>query len=463
MLKEQGQTTLPATGIAENGGFPCGAEQSVPFFSTLLARRDRKKEFPMTRRDYFAMMAASPAVAADLKKFRICADGKTDDTAAIQRALDEKTKTGGAVVLPPARYLVAGSLAIPPGVALEGLLDSPQWAEPLTGTVILATGGRGREDAPALFEMGSSSRVAGLTVFYPEQKTTDIQPYSWTFHLKGFDNTVEDVTLINSYNGIRIGPENNVRHRIRSVVGCVLRRGIFVDATTDIGRIENVQWHCHWWSSKHVNGDWKPVHEFMWKNLEAFVFGRTDWEYVTNTFVFPVNIGYKFVKTEHGKCNGQFSGIGADEAQRCVSVEDIQRMGLLITNGQFVCMHGDERVEVVVEKTCKGSVRVVNCAFWGPARKCVVSHGAGFLSLSDCYFEISGRSSSKQLPGVVLVEADGGRLQVRGCTFGSREPSIVLHQGVEHAIVTENNGAHGVEIVNEIGGRAVIANNEPRA
>jgi len=406
----------------------------------------------------FARSAAAPA---HVNSFGIKGDGKTDDTAAIQRAMDAVGQSGGAVVLPAGRYLVAGSLRVPPGVTLAGVHDAPQWAEPLNGTVIHATGGRGQEDGPALFEMGSSSMVRGLAVFYPEQKVSGIQPCAWTFHLQGYDNTIEDVTLINSYNGIRVGPENNARHRIRSVAGTVLRRGVLVDNTTDIGRIENVQWHTHWWSEASVGGDWKTVHEFMWKNLEAFVFGRTDWEYVTNTFVYPVNVGYRFVRTSHGECNGQFCGIGADEAQRCVSVEHIQRMGLLITNGEFVCMHGPERVEVVVEKTCTGSVRLVNCSFWGPARKCVESHSSGFVSLSDCYFEISGRSSTGQVPGVALVEADGGHVQIRGCTFGSTETHIMLRDGVQHAIIGENNGVHGVEIVNEIGDRAVIANNEP--
>lgn len=115
----------------------------------------------------------------------------------------------------------------------------------MLGTVILATGGRDKEDGPALFELGNSATVQGLTVFYPEQKLDAVHPYAWTFHLQGGDNTVENVTLINSYNGIRIGPEPNVRHRIRSVSGCVLRRGIWLDNCTDIGRIENVQWHCH--------------------------------------------------------------------------------------------------------------------------------------------------------------------------------------------------------------------------
>jgi hypothetical protein len=388
------------------------------------------------------------------------ADGITDDTAAIQKALDRAGQAGGRVHLPPARYLVKGSLRIPPGVTLQGMMESPVWSEPLKGSIILAVGGRDNEDGPALFEMGHSSAVRGLTVFYPEQQTTNIHPYAWTFHLQGHDNTVENVTLINSYNGIRIGPEGNVRHRVRSVYGCVLRRGILVDTCSDIGRIENVQFHCHWWSAPEVGGDWKPVHEFMWRNCEAFIFGRTDWEYVNNTFVYPVNVGYRFIKTRSGAANGQFSGIGADESQICVKVEEIQPMGLLISNGQFVCMHGDRRIPVLVESTCRGSVRLVNCAFWGPNRQCVVSHSKSFVSLSDCYLSSSGRAKN---PGVALIEADGGKLQVRGCSFGTDEPGIALQKGLQHAIVTENNGVRGVEISNEIGERAIIANNEPLA
>jgi hypothetical protein len=385
-------------------------------------------------------------------------DGTTDDTAAIQKALDEVAQAGGRVHLPPARYLVKGSLRIPSGVTLQGTMESPVWSDPLKGSVIFATGGRDDEGGPALFEMGHSAAVRGLTVFYPEQKTTNIHPYAWTFHLQGHDNTVENVTLINSYNGLRIGPEGNVRHRIRSVYGCVLRRGIFVDACTDIGRIDNVQFHCHWWSAREVGGDWNAVHRFMRENCEAFIFGRTDWEYVNNTFVYPVNTGYRFVLTKAGAANGHFSGIGADEAQVCVKVEVIQPMGLLISNGQFVCMHGDTRVPVLVENTCRGSVRLVNCAFWGPNRQCVVSHSKSFVSLSDCYLSSTGRVKN---PGVSLIEADGGKLQVRGCSFGTDEPSIALKKGLQHAIITENNGVRGVEIANEIGDRAIMANNEP--
>jgi len=427
----------------------------------------------MKHKHLFALLVATPWLAVTGLSSRAAeepgsfsvltagakADGVTDDTAAIQKALDEASKAGGRVLLPSGRYLVKGSLRVPAGVTVQGMMESPVWSEPLKGSVVLATGGRGQEDGAALFEMGHSSAVRGLIVWYPEQQTTNIAPYSWTFHLQGHDNTVENVTLINSYNGIRIGPEGNVRHRIRSVYGCVLRRGILVDGCSDIGRIDNVQFHCHWWSAPEVGGDWKPVHEFMWKHCEGFIFGRTDWEYVNNTFIFPVNIGYRFIQTKSGAANGQFSGIGADEAQVCVKVEAIQPMGLLIANGQFVCMHGDTRIPVLVENTCQGSVRLVNCSFWGPNRQCVVSHSKSFVSLSDCY--LSTTFGGKNEPRLPLVEADGGKLQVRGCSFGTDEPSVALRKGLRHAIVTENNGVRGAQIVNEIGDQAIIANNEP--
>ena len=226
---------------------------------------------------------------------------------------------------------------------------------------------------------------------------------------------VENVTLINSYNGIRIGPEGNVRHRVRSVYGCVLRRGILVDGCSDIGRIDNVQFHCHWWSAPEVGGDWKPVHEFMWRNCEAFVFGRTDWEYVNNTFVFPAKVGYRFMETENGACNGQFSGIGADACDTCMLVESIQPQGLLISNGEFNAHRVGRSTQIVVEPSCSGSIRFVNCGFWGVVAHNAVLRGPAYVSFSDCYFS----NDNLQDAGYAIV-AENGKLQVHNSTFDAR-------------------------------------------
>jgi len=389
--------------------------------------------------------------------FGAVGDAKTDDTAAIQKAIDTAGAAGGGVVKLEAKpYLVAGSLTIKTGVTLEGVHDAPQYIEPLSGTVIHATAGRDDENAPPLMLLGDSSMVRALTVFYPDQRPRNVHPYPWTFRMIGGDNTIENVTLINSYNGIQVGPEPNVRHRIRSVYGCVLRRGIFVDACSDIGRIENVQFHCHWWSAKSVGGEWEPVFEYMWQNCEAFILGRTDWEFMFDTFVFPVKIGYHFIATPSGACNGQFTGIAADAAEHCIVVDEIQPMGLAITNGQFVSFNGPDPTEILINPTCTGNVRLTNCIFWGPARRNVRCDGNGFLSLDNCYFTGERPEAMDQ----AAVEINGGKAQVRGCTFVTGRTHVHLLPDTKHAIVSENNGGNGFTITNEIGGKAIVVNNE---
>jgi len=411
-------------------------------------------------------------MSGDVKAVGAKADGITDDTAAIQRAIDKLSNTGGQVYLPPGKYLVAGTLHVPNGVAVVGANQAPMHIEPLTGTVILATGGRDHEDAPALFEMGSGSTVKGITVYYPEQLPEDIHPYPWTFHLMGGDNTVDTVTLINSYNGISVGgPKGCVRHRICNVFGCVLRRGIRVDHTGDIGRIENIQFHCHFWSHPATNGKWEPVLAYMWNNLEAFIFGMSDWQYVFNTFVYGAKIAYHFTVLDWGTCNGQFSGIAADATQHCIVVDKIRCMGLLITNGQFDscgstkkgpfpgCDGGDAPVQIIINPTCQHQVRFVNCAFWGRAKQNAILRGQSVVSFSDCFFGNSF-SPEEEKPILPAVQVESGRVQINNCTFAGEWPAIHLGPEVKHAIITGNNGLHGVKIDNRAGERAIIANNE---
>ena len=334
----------------------------------------------------------------DISTFGAVGDGVADDTAAIQRAIDEASKRGGIVFVPPGRWLCRGHLELKMGVHLKGVNETPQSWEPKTGSILEPTEGRGDENAPSFIEMRGSTSVTGLTIYYPEQKVDDIQPYPWTIQIRAnpanakevsFDSTISDVTLINSYNGIRTGPTENGRHRIMGVHGCVLRRGIFIDWTGDIGRIENVQFSSHFWASPAFAGNWDKVFNYMQQNLEAFVFGRSDWEYVTNTFVFPAKTGYRFMETANGSTNGQFSGIGADATQIAVLVEAIQPQGLLITNGEFDSHHIGTSTQVVIAPHSSGSVRFVNSAFWGPAEHNAVIQGDGFTLSQIAIFRLT--------------------------------------------------------------------------
>ncbi len=75
-----------------------------------------------------SVLLALPSFAAD-RPAGVAGDGKTDDTAALQAALDAVGVAGGTLELPPGHYLIAGSLSIPTGVCLQGgtCLTTPPW------------------------------------------------------------------------------------------------------------------------------------------------------------------------------------------------------------------------------------------------------------------------------------------------------------------------------------------------
>lgn len=390
-------------------------------------------------------------------------DGVTDATGPIQAMLDSQGATGGEVRLPPGQYLIKGSLKVPHGVTLRGSWDAPhhgnQWQ---VGTTLLITGGAGQEDGPAAIEMEGNAAVEGLTLLWPEQKAAAVVPYPWAIHGHGMHDTVEDVTLVNAFQGIKMGgPGDGSLHLIRNIFGCVLRRGIMVDNTTDIGRIENVHFNPHYWGgSNHPSlgqkGDFDKAVGFLRANLEGFIFGRSDWEYVENTFLWGAKSGYLFIKTKGGNCNGQFMGIGADFCQACVRIDDIQPVGLQITNGEFTAFAGDPNSAIVTTPQANGAAAFVNCNFWGVKNHVLWMQGKTAVTLSDCHV-----CNNDQMTGGAVL-AEGGRLIVRGCIFDKPGPTVVLKPGVSAAIIAENLQPGGVRVDNGIGSRAVIGlNQEP--
>ena len=75
-----------------------------------------------------------------------------------------------------------------------------------------------------------------------------IVPYPYCLVQKGGNNaTFENLTLVNAYQGIRIGPGGNELHYVHNVYGTPLKVGIRYDSTTDIGRIENVHFSPDYW------------------------------------------------------------------------------------------------------------------------------------------------------------------------------------------------------------------------
>jgi hypothetical protein len=364
-------------------------------------------------------------------------DGKSDSTAAFQKAMNTAKEAGGGVVYAPVgSYYFAGHLEVPQGVTLKGVWESvpahngirnPGLPKPTDdGTTFLVTEGRGTEQGPPFITLNHNSTLKGVVIYYPDQKP-DEEPaaYPYAIAMRGKNPAVLAVELLNPYNGI--DASQNERHLIRDVSGQPLRRGVYVDSIYDIGRIENVHFNP-WWSMKPALFQWQM------NNGEAFVFGRTDWQYVFNTFCFGYKVGYKFIQTTAGVCNGNFLGIGADDCHTALVVEQCAPMGLLISNGEFVSFHGPDPTMVRVQEKNVGSVRFVNCAFWGPCNQIAQISGVGTVGFSDCTFmEWDAKGLNRH-----AIQCDGGSLLVRGCEFRANKPHISLGQKTRRAVVSDN-------------------------
>jgi hypothetical protein len=196
---------------------------------------------------------------------------------------------------------------------------------------------------------------------------------------------------------------------------------------------------------------------FQWQmeNGEAFVFGRSDWQYVLNTFCFGYKVGYRFVQSPAGVCNGNFLGIGADDCYTAVVVEQSAPYGLLITNGEFVSFHGPDPTMVAVAESHTGSVRFVNCAFWGPCSQIARIAGKGTVGFSDCTFVQWDRKRE----GRHALQVASGTVLVRGCEFREDKPQIELGQAVRRAVISDNVFTGAPRIANRSQGNVQIGQN----
>ncbi len=418
--------------------------------------------------------------ALNVRDFGAVGDAATDDTAAFQAALDQCGATGGGIVqAPPGKYLIASHLSIPKSVTLEGVWRAPatvdQYVDPsdpaggpeLGGSVLLAVEGAGDEAGTPFIRLGFNSTLKGVTIHYPNQtKTNPPVAYPWTVQSAGADNcSVVDVLMVNPYQAVDFGSVVAGRHYIRNLYAQPLRRGLFVDLCLDVGRVENV----HFWPFWTAADADSPVGKFMLEQGEAFVFGRSDWEYVTNCFAIGYKVGMRFLR---GAGTGPYQGAGnylltqsgADCCDVAVLVEESQpHSGVSFSNSQIF---GD----VIVAPTNAGMVRFTGCGLFGTnyaANGTALARiaGTGRVSFDNCHFYCI-HPDSRNAPQTILVES--GRVSIDNCVFvnnrntegvNSNPTPIVLEPDVRAAIITDNEFYGEARIDNRARGRVVIANN----
>ena len=413
-----------------------------------------------------AALAASPDLASVVSVLDFGAVGDfnvTDNTAAFSAALAAVAAAGGVVFVPAGGYMFLGSLALPGGVSLVGTYATvPSHSHSLRrdGSMLLPRAGRGSAAGDPFILVGADCTLKGVAILYPDVDPAQPPvPYPWTVQMLGNNAAVTDVELLNSYNGINATLAH--RHYIARVQGQPTNIGIFVDATYDVGRIVDVHWNP-WFSDQPAY----IAHQSVFG--QGFVFARTDWEYVLNCFVFGMAVGYRFIESAEGSCNGNFVGIGADESHNAsVLVESADPWGLLIVNAEFTAFSQSgfgpaygNHTQVIVGPNNKGAVRISNSAFWGPSIKNADISGVGSVGFESCIFNAWDAAST----GSPSIHAhNGSTILVRGCEWQNAyagAPQVLLDAGVSKAIIAENI-IKGPQIITDNGAvfPPVIANN----
>jgi hypothetical protein len=378
---------------------------------------------------FFGLFFTLSAKAAELnvRAFGAKGDGGTDDTAAIQKALDTaESRHGGRVFLPAGKYHVAGHLSIPPGVILAGVNEAPPAMcsgadHHNQGSILLATEGKGSADGIPFITLHSVSQITGLIVFYPEQ-TTDVIPYPWCVAGDGDNCSITNCLLVNPYQAVDFGNHAAGRHYINGLYGQPLKTGVLVDQCYDIGRISNVHFWPFW-------TDTPKVHKYTNENATAFVIARTDWEYMNNCFCIFYHCGYHFLDRGHGAGNAVLTECGSDISPQSVQVDALEtHAGVSFVNSQFMA-------GIHIAKTNTGPVKFTSCGFWGVegiTHSHFVIDGTGTAMLTACHFIWWGQHD----PSAAAIHALAGNVIINGCEFiDANKPDVQLDKGVTSAVI----------------------------
>ena len=382
-----------------------------------------------------------------VQDFGAVGDGKTDCTAAFEQAMDSMRRAGGGTVfVPEGRYVIKGTLQIPTSVTLRG-----EWAAPtpqsagVKGTVLMAYAGRGETNGPAFIGVNQCAGIKDLSIWYPEQ-TEEVVAYPYCLVRRGGDNaTFENLTLVNPYQGIRIGPGGNELHFVHNVYGTPLRVGVRYDTTTDIGRLENIHFSPDYWrqsglpNAPAANG---PLTAWLLANGTAMHMERSDWEYVAYVFIDGYHYGFLMTRGERGGANAQFYGMTIRNCQTAVEVQETNPFGMEFAHCTFQGRDygfrlGNRFSAAIMLNDCEVSAEQ---ALYSEGSGCFIIQNSrvthGNISLTGGVLAMTGSRIQDPNAQISLASAVRGASLV-GNTFASKTPPIKGELPAERLFVSD--------------------------
>jgi hypothetical protein len=276
-------------------------------------------------------------------------DGKTDDTAAIQNAINAAAAAGGgSVVLNVARYYTTGTLTVPQGVVLCGAIQGPfdvTGVDPAVTTIaptLLVT----NTTAAFVTLTGLGAGVTDLLFHYPKQvKTSASTPtvYPYTIEVNSaVAAKVARSTVTNAYNFLDIELGRTMAQDL--FIGA-FHIGVNIDHTLDFVTLHNLH-HGVFWDEVESASYPTTLDTWVLNHGTALVVGRMDALEVNNFYVFSRFAGLLLTDSPDTTIPftrtgwGSFSDIDLQTVQYGVIAIASQSQGYKFTNLQIVAAPG---------------------------------------------------------------------------------------------------------------------------
>lgn len=315
--------------------FDDGAKLSINSSNTITINGEIKAELLQ------AIFSGAGAVSFGNKReisadwFNTNNDGVTDDSTAINNAINSLPK-GGVVLLPSLKYLIlTNPVTINSYVVLQGMMEQIV-DSPYRSTTIDIKYGHNSASSIAILLIADSA-LRNVCINYPDQVAKTVstpEVYGWAVGTDiayiNQDIRIENVMLYNPYQGI-----NLVRFRgtLNNIHGQPLLTGIYASNLTDACRINNI----HFWTY-YTDGSGN-LYNYVYNNATALDIRFTANTEFSNIFVFGYKYGAYFDKTIDGAAWAHFTNISFDQCKTPVHLETFNKLDF--TNGKFTGFNAD--------------------------------------------------------------------------------------------------------------------------
>jgi uncharacterized protein YjdB len=390
-------------------------------------------------------------------------DGVTDNTSAIQNALNTASLDGGGIVfLPPGKYKILGTLIVPAGVELKGAVDLST-APMGPGSILEVYSGKGNESGTPFIKLSSGSGLRGIVFDYPEQvgdNAPNFYSYPYCIQITGNDVYIVNVGMRGTFNGIDLFTNKCDNHYLDYISGQVLKTGIKVGGNSLGGLISNLQFNpigyaygseSKWgnWSNAPSPGNRDNIYTYIKNNLNFLVLNNCTDETLYNDFHYGSQSGLIL-----SGASGISLGMGIDGSRKSLVINSIGSSGFNFINSQIVAIDNLSGTCYIETKPgFTSQTTFFNSDYWGWTQY-GISHAGGNLNFQLANFQYPGSTAFADISGGDIMIQNSTIVPVNLLLNGGDEPhfsaesSVLDPSGINKAncALWENNLTNAPEI-----------------